>query len=184
VAKNVLVLRKSCFEWCGHIDGVVFESGSQLRRVGKSAFSFCQLLGSVVIPASVEVIDDAAFSGCTQLEYCVMEEAAALVSIGNDAFRGCESLRLFDAQRGVSGIGKDCFRGCPALYRFRFRSSECLRNVVGDMTLDEWLEQLGLTVILSIFRIEVDEGEVNLECSGWTPVTGEGSQFTLVRNMY
>jgi hypothetical protein len=104
-----------------------------------------------------------------------------LVRIGKEAFGGCSSLRSFYVPKSVEGIGEGCFKKCPSLFRLVFGSGETLRRIVGDTTLDEVLEDLGVTESLCLIRIEVEEDGADLEFPGWVPATDESSHLTLVR---
>jgi hypothetical protein len=153
---NVEVIRKSCFDFCRHIESIFFESGSQLREIGQAAFRGCGLLAGIAIPASVERIEEAAFKACMELQYCLFDENAVLVRIGRNAFAGCLSLKSFDVPRGVQTIGDNCFRKCTLLRRLRFQSDESWTKCFGGVTLDEAKERLGFTAFSSGFEIKVD----------------------------
>jgi hypothetical protein len=51
-------------------------------------------------------------------------------------------------------------------------SSESLRRVVGDRSLDNGLGGIGVTVSSGLFRIEIEDGEVELKFPGWSHVYG------------
>jgi hypothetical protein len=188
---KVEVLGRSCFFESCHLESIVFENGSKLRRICHSALAFCGSLTNIEIPATVEVIEESAFNGCDALEHCSIAANAVLVSIEKEAFMNCHSLRSFDVPRRVKGIGQNCFQNCGAIHRLGFGSGESVKNLIGDLALDEWLEHLGLNDISSLFRIEVSEFSdsegggggrgADLEFPGWTSVVDESSHLTLVR---
>jgi hypothetical protein len=97
----------------------------------------------------------------------------------------CTSVRSFDIPRRVGAIGNDCFSKSVYLYQLRFRSSDSLAGIVGDRSLDEALEELGVTGSSSLFRIDVDGGEAELKFPGWVSIPGgEGDlHLTLVRGI-
>jgi hypothetical protein len=113
-------------------------------------------LANIEIPASVEVIEEAAFKGCRGLESCVIAGNSSLVRIEKKAFSKCCSLRSFYIPVGVEAIGEKCFNKCYSLHRLRFVSNESVNKFVGDLTLDELLEMIGLDETSSVFRIEFD----------------------------
>jgi hypothetical protein len=183
VPKNVLELRKSCFECLNQLERVVFEEGSKLRKIGRSALAESKSLTGITIPASVEIIDERAFEGCDGLEVCVIDECSSLVRIGKWAFAECCSLRSFDIPQTVDEIGASCFEGCAPLDRLRFGSGDRLKKFVGDFALDEWLENIGFSDISSVFRLEIDDCGTGLEFRGWFLVDDETSHLALVRDV-
>jgi hypothetical protein len=183
VPMNVEVLGKSCFESCIYIEGITFENGSRLKKIGRSALCGCESLVQIAIPGSVEIIEDRGFKKCDGLEACLMDEDETLAKIENDAFAECRSLRSFDFPKRVEGIGHNCFQGCGSLSRLKFESGQSLAKIMGDLTLDESLEQIGFHDISSAFEIEVEQGGVELDFPGWVTVDGEASYLTLVQGM-
>jgi hypothetical protein len=178
---EVEILHRSCFRSLGKLTELEFESGSKLRRICRSALSDCGLLRSIVVPASVTEIEEFAFKDCIGLEYCLTDQNAMLVRIGEKAFAGCSCLRSFDFPKRVEGIGEDCFKRCSSLTQLKFGSGQTLKRIVRDKTLDEVLEHLGVTEILPLLRIEVEEDASDLEFPGWIPVADEGAHLTLAR---
>jgi hypothetical protein len=181
VPKTVEVLGSSCFESSNYFERVVFENGSKLRQVGSSAFSGCDFLASIAIPGSVVTIEESAFQKCDGLEECLMDENAVLVKIENGAFAGCRSLRSFYFPITVAGIGKKCFDKCDCLDQLTFGSGATLKSLVCNVTLDEVLENIGFADITSLFEIEVNDDEVELEFPGWISVGDNGSTLILIQ---
>ena len=72
-------------------------------------------LRSVVIPETVEVIEDSVFSYCQQLELVVCY--APLQSTGRGTFMLCRSLRDVIFVNGVDEIDNYCFNECESLQR-------------------------------------------------------------------
>jgi hypothetical protein len=181
VAKTVEIVGRSCFESSSPIESVIFDNGSILKRIGPSAFSGCEFVTSITIPSSVEIIDDSAFKKCDGLEEFFICEDAHLVEIGCKAFSGCCSLRSFYFPRNVERIGKKCFGKCNPLHRLLFESDGSLKNILGDMTLNEGLEYFGFTEPSSLLRIEVDDRGMDLSFSGWVSVGDRDSTLVLVQ---
>jgi hypothetical protein len=164
-----------------YLTELIIESGSRLRKISRSALSGCDSLRSIVVPASVSGIEEFAFKACIGLEKCSIHKDAILVRIGQEAFAGCSCLRSFYVPMNVEAIGENCFKGCVSLSRLKFGSGETLKKIARDTTLDEALERLGLIVILSLFRIEVEDDPADLEFPGWIPVADASSHLTLAR---
>jgi hypothetical protein len=187
VGKKVQVLGKSCFERCNHLHHIGFEIGSELERIAPAALLDCGSLISIEIPESVTTIGEGSFEGCVELESCLMPEDSSLVTIGARAFAKCTSLRSFYVPGLVGKVGNNCFAECVHLYRLMFQSSESLKSIVGDGSLDDALEEVGVSGggRSSLFTIEVDDGmEWNLP--GWVSVWDDGDgdlQLTLVRDI-
>jgi hypothetical protein len=182
VAKEIEVLGKSCFESFKFLLELKFESGSTLRKIGRSVLSGCKLLRSIVVPASVTEIEESAFKKCCNLEYCLLDRNAMRVGIGREAFAECSSLRSFYVPRTVEAIGENCFKRCPYFSRHRFGSRDTLKRTMSDMRLDEALERLGVAEISGLFRIELEDDVSALSFPGWVPVADESSHLTLVRH--
>jgi hypothetical protein len=186
VGRKVKVLGKLCFEGCKHLDQIDFEVGSELERISAAALRDCESLIRVEIPASVEIVAEFSFEGCTELESCLIAEDSSLVTIGATAFAKCTSLRSFYFPLRVGEIGRNCFQNCIHLYQLEFPSSESLKTIVGDRSLDDALFEFGMSESSSLLRIEVEDGgiELELEFAGWSSVSGgDDGDFplTLVR---
>jgi hypothetical protein len=82
-------------------------------------------------------------------------------------------------------MGSLRFDKCAYLYRLMFGSTESLKRVVGDRSLDEALDEFDVSLSSSLFRIDVEDVGVELNTAGWVLVGGgEGdSHFTLVQDL-
>jgi hypothetical protein len=89
IPSSVIVLSKSSFAHCRSLESVTFESGSQLERIEKSAFSMSGLK-SIVIPSSVIVLSESSFASCWFLESVTFESGSQLERIEKSAFSGSE----------------------------------------------------------------------------------------------
>jgi hypothetical protein len=193
LCKTVKILGKSCFEGCKYVDRVDFAIGSELVRIGPAALRDCVSLTEITVPPSIEIIDKASFEGCSELESCSIAPDSELVTIGSRAFAKCTSLRSFSIPALVGGIGKNCFDECIYLYRLRFQSSESLKRILGDGSLDDALEEFGVSEGSGLFRLEVDDGGAELNLPGWISVyvdrddpdeeEARDLQLTLVRDI-
>jgi hypothetical protein len=143
ILSSVEIIGDECFERCVNVRRITFEDNSRLKRI--------------VIPASVETIENLAFCECGGLEVCLIDEKSVLVRIGEEVFGGRISLRSFHIASGVMAIGHNCVRKCILLRRFRFGSLDSLKAFVGDLTQDEALENLGLSALSSVFKIKVHD---------------------------
>lgn len=73
----------------------------------------CDTLYAIILPSTVEVIDDEAFLNHTNLTYITLPEG--LKSIGENAFNGCAALAEIKIPQSVTSIGYNAFAGCLAL---------------------------------------------------------------------
>jgi hypothetical protein len=184
IGKQVKVLRKSCFEGCKHLDRIGFEPGSGLARIGADALRGCESLSSIELPASVRIVEESSFEGCSELEFCLIAKDSSLVAIGARAFAKCFWLRSFYFPQSARGIGNNCFNECIHLYQLRFGSSECLQRVIGDRSLDDALEEFGVSASSSLLRIDFEavrmELEMEMRFPGWVSTSdGDGTlQFS------
>jgi hypothetical protein len=185
VDEKVRVLGKSCFEGCKYIVEIYFEVGSELERIDRAALRDCTSLSIIDIPASIRIIEESSFEGCEELESCIIPRDSKLVTLGAKAFAKCTSLRSFSIPRQVGEIGSNCFKKSMYLYRLSFQSSESLARIIGNRSLDDALDEFGVSASSSLFRIEVGDGGMRLKFPGWTYVCGcEGDlERSLVRNV-
>lgn len=106
--------------------------GIEVKSIGYGAFAKKQMK-SVIIPDSVEMIDDAAFSDCANLDYVRANgvgvtgssfmncsnlqtiECDSLKVIGQRAFQNCDSLKFFDFSN-IQSIGHEAFSSASGFY--------------------------------------------------------------------
>ena len=80
--------------------------------IGRNAFSGCDKLHQVVLPISIEEIDDYAFENCGNLKSVSLP--GALKTIGNEAFKGT-GLRTIAIPESVFWIGNGVVADCQLL---------------------------------------------------------------------
>jgi hypothetical protein len=124
------------------------------------------------IPSSVDIIEESSFEGCAELESCLIADDSSLVTIGARAFAKCTSLRSFYVPPLVGGIGGACFDKCIHLYRLEFPSAQSLQRIAGDRSLDDVWDELAVSEYSGLFRIEVEDGERELQFPGSTSASG------------
>ena len=93
---------------------VTFGEGTTVKTLASACFEYCSSLTSIVIPASVEVIDDSCFKQCTALASVTFAAGSQLKAIDEEAFNGT-SLTEFTFPDTVTSVGENLFLGCTAL---------------------------------------------------------------------
>ncbi len=83
-----------------------------ITDIGVSTFSGSGL-NAIIIPASVESIDDACFADCKALNSVTIE--GNLLLLGKGTFSGCDQLTNLVIPDTVRDIGNDCFSNCTSL---------------------------------------------------------------------
>lgn len=104
------ILMKKLYIVPGTKREITFPDG--IKRIGKS-LSKNYLIDTLVIPDSVEQIEDEAFADCTNLKSIILGKGVK--SIGRLAFYRCVSLERIDilsSQNSIT-IHKDAFKDCP-----------------------------------------------------------------------
>ena len=95
------------FSGCSALESVIFETGSHLKTIEGSAFSYCSSLKTITIPQSVERIrtytNFGAFSGCSALESVIFEPDSKLTTVDENAFRNCDNLTIY-CEEGKNNI--------------------------------------------------------------------------------
>ena len=99
------------FSDCNNLTGITIPAG--VNTIGNYAFYNCASLTGITIPEGVTAISQYAFSGCTSLTGIIIHEG--ITSIGGNAFSGCTSLTSVTIGENVTTIGSNAFSGCSSL---------------------------------------------------------------------
>ncbi|MCR4643588.1 MAG: leucine-rich repeat protein [Lachnospiraceae bacterium] len=104
-----------CLSNVVNLKGIVFKEGaSNLKTIGKYAFSDCIGLQSINLPAPLETIEGHAFEGCTKLAEAVLP--ASVKTIGEYAFKNCISLEgQFELPAELTKLEKGVFVNCEKI---------------------------------------------------------------------
>jgi hypothetical protein len=108
------------------VSRVLFESGSRIVQIPKSAFSSCSSLSSICIPSSVEVLRTVCFHFCKNLARITFERGSQLSRIEARAFYCCSSLSSISIPSSVEVLCPFCFEFCSNLWQVRFESGSKL----------------------------------------------------------
>ena len=83
--------------------------GRKVTALADSAFSGCDKLRNVHLPASLTDIGESAFRGCRALQTIKLPDS--MTAIGDHAFEGCTSLTEITIPKNVTMLGRDTFQG-------------------------------------------------------------------------
>jgi hypothetical protein len=125
IRREVRILSGYCFESCDTISSAIFESGSELFRLGECAFAHCSLK-SICIPSSVAFLGRSCFFGCGFLENVTFESGIRLKELSECAFAYCVRLKSILVPASVQVIFPDCFSVSRLLSDLRFESGSRL----------------------------------------------------------
>lgn len=79
----------------------------------REAFLECDKITRILLPETIDRVEERAFSGCTLLEECVLPYS--VTTLGEGMFAGCTSLTKIEIPERVSGIPAGFAQGCAGL---------------------------------------------------------------------
>lgn len=91
----------------------IYEIPQTVKEIGANAFSYNEYLKDVVLPESVNIINEGAFEACSRLESVSLGNGVQ--TIKSNAFAYCKSLKCVDIPESVTIIENDAFNSCSAL---------------------------------------------------------------------
>ena len=100
------------FQNCTNITSVYF-AGNNLTALSSNAFRYCSNLARVILPNSVQTMNQFAFGNCFKLEE--LDTPSSLVSLYNNVFYNCSSLKRFNLPSTLTSIPNALFYGCSSL---------------------------------------------------------------------
>ena len=129
IEENVTSVSGSAFSGCDNLQKVDFGANSQLQTIGDYAFSNCDNLTSITIPASVTSIGYNAFYNCDNLQKVDFGANSQLQTIDNSAFWGCTNLTSITIPASVTSIGDNAFNYCDNLQTVDFGDNSQLQTI-------------------------------------------------------
>lgn len=134
IPPSVLTIGERAFDDCKQLRTVVFSSNARLRTIAGEetaysggAFSDCEALSAISIPASVEMIGERAFLGCTSLRTITFQPNSRLKTIGRLAFITCP-ITSIEVPASIERL-ESTFVGCTSLESVRFQANSQLRTI-------------------------------------------------------
>ncbi|MDR1267210.1 MAG: leucine-rich repeat domain-containing protein [Holosporales bacterium] len=154
----------SCYAGCQSLKKVSFEEGSQLRRIGRHAFSNTSLR-SIHIPSSVTELGQGCFAYCVFLTTVIFERGSRLSSIGSCVF--CSAgLQTIHIPSSVTELDPHCFAGCKSLTTVIFEQGAKLSSIGSCVFYSSGLK----TICIPSSVTELGQG-CFAKCSSLTTVT-------------
>ena len=123
----VTSIKEYAFSDCESLTSI--EIPASVTYIGRSAFSRCKSLTSIEIPASVTYIDNYAFRDCTSLTSVTFAEGSQLTDIGEESFYYCTSLTGIERPASVTYIGCSAFKFCQSLASVNFAEGSQLTDI-------------------------------------------------------
>lgn len=134
IPPSVLTIGERAFDRCKQLRTVIFSSNAQLKTIAGEetaysggAFSDCEALSAISIPASVEIIGERAFLGCTSLRTITFQPNSRLKTIGRLAFITCP-ITSIEVPASTERL-ESTFSGCTSLKSVRFQAGSQLRTI-------------------------------------------------------
>ncbi len=132
------------------IKKVIFDSSTNITAIPANAFSGCQNLEEITIPASVTAIGNRAFNGCKALTSITIPDSVE--TIGNYAFSECKALTSITIPNSVTSIGELAFNGCENLSSVVFEANSNLESI-GNRAFIECKALTSITIPNSVTSI-------------------------------
>lgn len=168
IPSSVLTIGERAFDDCKQLRTVVFSSNARLRTIAGEetaysggAFSDCEELSAITIPASVEFIGERAFLGCTSLRTITFQPNSRLKTIGNAAFITCP-ITSIEVPASVERL-ESTFVGCTSLESVRFQANSQLRTIGATTFQSCPLETLDASNCAFITSIGTPNGNMDLK---------------------
>lgn len=109
------------------IQTVEFPSNSEVRIIGKEAFSE-SLITKIIIPQHVTEICEGAFNRCKQLNQVIFSENSELLKIGKNSFRLC-AIESISIPSHVTEICEYAFSSCFQMKDIEFSNNSELKTI-------------------------------------------------------
>lgn len=93
---------------------------TSIDGIDQKEFLNCTNLESVTFQSNEVYIGSYAFSGCTKLKTV---KAAGILGIREGAFKNCKALKSMQLKKGLKSVGKGAFTGCTNLKSLTFPST-------------------------------------------------------------
>jgi archaellum component FlaC len=135
-----------------------------VKSIRRSLFYQCTQLEKIILPSSLEVIEDFAFYGCQKLMEINLEKCVNLRTIGTSAFEGCSLISTLIFHSSLKEIETAAFLGCKSLISVSFQDASNL-EILGShvfkscesiklLKLPTNLKQIGISCFYGCTQLE------------------------------
>nr|WP_321303965.1 leucine-rich repeat protein [uncultured Sphaerochaeta sp.] len=135
VPNYITTLDDSAFENWTELEVVIFDEGSNLKKIGKKAFSNTKKLKSISIPDSVIEIGDAAFKG-SLIEECIITNDSELSTIGKQAFYST-NIKSINLPNNLRHIKEEAFCACFSLEDVLLDHEDSQLSIIGKYAFSD-----------------------------------------------
>lgn len=130
---SVVAIGRSAFSMCYELKSIIIPNS--VTEIDDFAFSSCSALKGITIPNSVTGIGRSAFDSCTALTTVKLPNS--LTAISYSLFYNCSSLESITIPSSVSSISSSAFKYCSALTNVIFEDGEDELNFYGNETFKD-----------------------------------------------
>ena len=106
---------KGAFTGCKNLEEFTFNGTTTLETIKADAFNGDSKLKSFTVPDKVTTLERGAFNGTSAMETVTFKEPASITTIGEGAFQGASALKRIELPETVTEIKKDAFNTCTSL---------------------------------------------------------------------
>lgn len=117
------IIGKDAFRNLGKI---ILPDNGKLKVIPEGAFVGCDFT-EIIIPNSVQSVEEEAFSGCDKLVNITFGKN--LLRIGASAFEDCVSIESLDFNEHLATIRDGAFFDCPNITKINFPEHSCLKGI-------------------------------------------------------
>lgn len=110
-----MTVGKQAFMRCYALKNVIFEKESAVTEIGEEAFSSCNVLGDLTLPATLTKIGSLAFKDCLSIERVVIAEGNKNIEVAMDAFEGCVRLLTITIPSTMETLPIEAIAACPSV---------------------------------------------------------------------
>lgn len=110
-----MTVGKQAFMRCYALKNVIFEKESAVTEIGEEAFSSCNVLGDLTLPATLTKIGSLAFKDCLSIRKVVIAEGNKNIEVAMDAFEGCVRLLTITIPSTMETLPIEAIAACPSV---------------------------------------------------------------------
>lgn len=110
-----MTVGKQAFMRCYALKNVIFEKESAVTEIGEEAFSSCNVLGDLTLPATLTKIGSLAFKDCLSIRKVVIAEGNKNIEVAIDAFEGCVRLLTITIPSTMETLPIEAIAACPSV---------------------------------------------------------------------